>query len=70
MEGVFQAFGAIFHDIYIFYNFLLILYVIQCREVNIAELLQGAIKKIRFEFPSCVSEGPTEFLFEKKCSSD
>ena len=36
-----------------------------CRKVNIAELLLGAIKKTRFEFPSCVSEGPTEFVFEK-----
>ena len=35
------------------------------REANMAKLLKGAIKKTRFEFPSCVSEGPTEFVFEK-----
>ena len=37
----------------------------ESRKVTIAELLLGAIKKTRFEFPSCVSEGPTEFVFEK-----
>ena len=44
---------------------LTILFFCHSRKINIAELLLGAIKKTRFEFPSCVSEGPTEFVFEK-----
>ena len=34
------------------------------REVNMAELLQEAIKKTMFDLPSYVSEGPTEFVYE------